>query len=229
MRYLRTYKKFTENADGSATSGMGAVAAHDIFECFSYICDMNSKQLSHKGRYMSKLLRHDPEDLTLSKDGYVSVSSLLDKLDLTKEELDWIIDNNNKKRFAYNKDETLIRASQGHNKKLKVEVDMEEAPRVEVLYHGTVTSSVDSIMKSGLKPLTRNHVHLSIDEATAINVGSRKGKDITILKIDSARMRGDGIKIWLSDNKVHLTDYVDPKYISHEKSKELIDLIKMRK
>ena len=27
MRYLRTYKKFTENADGSATSGMGAVVA----------------------------------------------------------------------------------------------------------------------------------------------------------------------------------------------------------
>jgi len=27
MRYLRTYKKFTENADGSATSGMGDVVA----------------------------------------------------------------------------------------------------------------------------------------------------------------------------------------------------------
>lgn len=27
MRYLRTYKKFTENADGSATSGSGDVVA----------------------------------------------------------------------------------------------------------------------------------------------------------------------------------------------------------
>lgn len=27
MKYLKSYKKFTENADGSATSGMGAVTA----------------------------------------------------------------------------------------------------------------------------------------------------------------------------------------------------------
>jgi hypothetical protein len=27
MRYLKPYKKFTENAEGSATSGMGAVVA----------------------------------------------------------------------------------------------------------------------------------------------------------------------------------------------------------
>lgn len=163
---------------------------------------------------MSKLLRHDPEDLKMDKEGYVLTQDLLDKVNIEKEDLDWIVDTNGKKRFAYNEDETKIRASQGHNKDLNIKVEMEEAPRVEILYHGTASENVDSIMKDGLVPRSRQHVHLSKDIETAKQVGGRHSKNITILKVDSARMRGDGIKIWISKNGVHLTDFVDPKYIS---------------
>jgi len=174
------------------------------------------KQLNNISRHMSKLLRHDPEDLILDKNGYVLVDDLLNKKGITKEELDWIVDTNSKKRFAYNEDQTKIRASQGHNKKLEIKVEMKESPRMEVLFHGTATKFIDSIMKDGLKSQNRHHVHLSKDLETAITVGGRKDKkDITILKIDSARMRGDGLKIWISANGVYLTEYVDPKYISY--------------
>lgn len=180
---------------------------------------MNEKELKNKGRYMSKLLRHDPEELAMDQQGYVQVDDLLNKLSINKEDLDWIVDNNNKKRFAYNEDETLIRASQGHNQKLNIQVEMEEAPRMEFLYHGTATENVGSIMKDGLVPRSRQHVHLSKDLETAKQVGSRHSKNITILRIDSARMRGDGIKIWVSANGVYLTDRVDPKYIAIAYSK----------
>jgi len=163
---------------------------------------------------MSKLLRHDPEDLQIDKEGYVSVEKLINKTDINKEGLDWIVNNNNKKRFSYNSDGSKIRANQGHNGKLKVVIKMDEAPRIENLYHGTAAENVESIMKSGLIPGKRTHVHLSKDEETAQQVGSRHSKNVVILKIDSARMRGDGVKIWLSKNEVHLTDFVDPKYIS---------------
>jgi putative RNA 2'-phosphotransferase len=176
--------------------------------------NMNENRLKGKGRYMSKLLRHDPEELPMNGQGYVEVSDLLEKLSIEKEDLDWIVENNNKKRFSYNEDETLIRANQGHNKNLNVKVEMEEAPRMEILYHGTATENVPYIMKDGLISKSRQHVHLSKDVETAKQVGSRHSKNITILKIDSARMRGDGIKIWISANGVYLTDLVDPKYIS---------------
>lgn len=175
---------------------------------------MNDKKLTNIGRYITKLLRHDPEDLTMDKNGYVNIDEVLSKVNITRDQLDWIVNNNNKKRFAYNEDGTLIRASQGHNKKLNIKVDMIESERVDFLYHGTATRFIDSIIKNGLKPQSRHHVHLTNDMETALQVGSRKGKDITILKIDSARMRADGVKIWISDNGVYLTNEVDPKYIS---------------
>lgn len=174
---------------------------------------INYKRIKSVGRSLSKLLRHDPDGLFMDDQGYVSVSDLLVKKDIDKEDLDWIISNNNKKRFSYNDDETLIRANQGHNKNLKVDIRMEESGRVDVLYHGTSNDFVESIMKNGIISQNRHHVHLSGDKDTATMVGLRKSKKITILEIDSAKMRADGIKIWVSENGVYLTDYVDPKYI----------------
>lgn len=174
----------------------------------------NDKRIKSVGRSLSKLLRHDPDGLSMDSEGYVKVTDLLDKKEITKEELDWIISNNNKERFSYNEDETLVRANQGHNKKLNVTIKMEESDRIDTLYHGTSINVIDSIMKYGLVPRNRQHVHMSGDKETAINVGLRKGKDIKILKIDSGKMRGDGVKIWISKNGVYLTDFVDPKYIS---------------
>lgn len=175
---------------------------------------MNNKQLKQVGRHMSKLLRHDPEDLKLDSKGYCLVDDLLNKKGITKEELDWIVDNNNKKRFAYNEDQTKIRANQGHSSKLKFSIDMKESDRIEILYHGTALKNLTSILASGLNAGSRKHVHLSKSLETAKTVAKRHSKDIVILKIDSAAMRADGIKIYISDNNVYLTEYVDKKYIS---------------
>ncbi len=48
---------------------------------------------------------------------------------------------------------------------------------------------------------------------TAAIVGSRRG-DFTILKIEAMRMRGDGHKIYISENGVYLVDDVPSTYIS---------------
>ena len=95
--------------------------------------------LMRKSRYMSKLLRHDPEDLKIDSSGYVLVSDLLSKIDATIDDLNYIIDNNDKKRFSFNSDKTKIRASQGHSKGVDVNIDMRVADRIDILYHGTAT------------------------------------------------------------------------------------------
>lgn len=175
---------------------------------------MDIKKVKKIGFKLTYLLRHDPEELSMDYQGYVKVIDLINKLNISKIELDWIVENNNKKRFSYLENDTLIRAEQGHNKKLNIKIDIEESPRIDFLYHGTSSDNLKNIMKEGLTPQSRKHVHMSKDIETALQVGSRKSKDVIILKIHSAKMRSEGVKIYISNNNVYLTDYVDPKYIS---------------
>ena len=63
----------------------------------------------------------------------------------------------------------------------------------------------------GILPGTRLYVHLSPDEETAINVGSRHGKPF-VIKIDCQKMLANGCKFFLSNNGVWLTEKVMPEY-----------------
>lgn len=167
------------------------------------------------GKKISYLLRHDPEDLKMDKNGYVCTDDLLKKVGITQQELDHIVDTNDKKRLAY-KDESkrMIRASQGHSIKVDVELRATRPPRV--LYHGTSPESYEKIIRSkGLDKMNRLHVHLTDDLHIAHSVGKRysKRKEPVILEIDSAAMYTDGYKFFLSDNGVWLTDNVPLKYL----------------
>lgn len=81
-----------------------------------------------------------------------------------------------------------------------------------MLYHGTATQFVGSILSEGLTPQGRQQVHLSVDEATAHRVGQRHGKPI-ILKVEALRMYAQGFKFYLADNGVWLTDQVPPEFL----------------
>jgi len=171
------------------------------------------KRLKDISRYMALLLRHSPEKekLRLDKEGYCSVDILCERLGITKQDLDWIVDNNDKKRFAYNSSKTLIRASQGHS--IDHEISYTICSDVPDLYHGAPNKVVDLILIGGIRKMDRTHVHLSDKIETATKVGARRGEH-TILKIDGNKMIEQGGVIYISDNGVYLTDFVDPKYIS---------------
>jgi putative RNA 2'-phosphotransferase len=94
-----------------------------------------------------------------------------------------------------------------------VDVQLKECKPPKVLYHGTAEKSVDSIEKSGLKPMSRLYVHLSKDIDTAIKVGSRHGK-IVVYEVDTEKMTADGYKFFISDNGVWLTKIVPVEYLS---------------
>jgi putative RNA 2'-phosphotransferase len=173
---------------------------------------------SNVSKFLSLLLRHQPEKLNLQMDGegWVYIDHLLDRLNssgnpLTREELQYIVDTNNKKRFAISEDGLKIRASQGHT--IDVDLKLKTQTPPPFLYHGTSQDFVSSILKSGLSPQSRNHVHLSVDIETALNVGSRKSKNVTILEIYAREMSFDGYNFYLSENNVWLADEVPSKYI----------------
>jgi len=124
--------------------------------------------------------------------------------------LNKVIGTNDKKRFSFSDDGTKIRASQGYS--VKINLGSKEIKPPEYLYHGTVSKNVDSILENGLNKMDRNHVHLSFDKNTVINVGQRHRKPI-VLVIMSGIMHGEGKKFYLSENGVYLVDSVDPKHI----------------
>ena len=82
----------------------------------------------------------------------------------------------------------------------------------DVLYHGTASRFLKSILASGLRAGNRRHVHLSGDVDTARRVGARHGFPV-ILHVDTARMRADGAVFYRSDNGVWLTGPVAPRYL----------------
>lgn len=172
---------------------------------------MEKKDIIRKGKQLAFLLRHDKEafeDGRINEHGWRQVSELA-KLGYSRSILDEIVATNNKQRFEYSPDKRKIRARQGHS--IPVDVELKEATPPEILYHGTATKFLESIYKNGILPGTRLYVHLSPDEETAINVGSRHGKPF-VIKIDCQKMLADDCKFFLSNNGVWLTESVNPDY-----------------
>jgi len=166
------------------------------------------------GKKITYLLRHNPEDLIMDKNGYVDVLSLLKKVNITQENLDFIVETNDKKRLAYSADKKRIRASQGHS--INVDVQLKSTIPPNVLYHGTSPENYKKIIKSkGLSKMKRLYVHLTDDKDTAYNVGKRYSKYVEpiIIEIDSCSMYNDKYKFYKSENNVWLTDNIPLKYI----------------
>lgn len=176
------------------------------------------KKLKHISKFMSLVLRHQPEEigLQLDENGWANVEELISKMNakgikIDVSMMDEIVSSNEKKRFAFNEDKTMIRASQGHSVDINLALNPAEPP--EILYHGTGEKNVAIILQEGIQKMSRQHVHLSKDKATAVNVGSRHGKPV-VLTIRSGEMHSDGVLFYLSANGVWLTNVVEKKYIS---------------
>ncbi|PTT19531.1 RNA 2'-phosphotransferase [Chryseobacterium sp. HMWF028] len=179
---------------------------------------MNEIEKKKISKFLSLILRHQPESigLKLDENGWADIEELRGKsakkrIYFTPEELDEVVETNNKKRFAFNKDKTMIRASQGHSIDIDLALETKQPP--EFLYHGTAEANISSILEKGIEKRTRQHVHLSADKETAAKVGMRHGKPV-ILTIRTGTMYQEGLSFYLSANEVWLTDFVDAKYIS---------------
>lgn len=168
-------------------------------------------------KFISLVLRHRPDKIGIKLDinGWCDVYELIEKSKkygcfFNLQELKEVVETNEKQRFAFNHDNTKIRANQGHS----ISVDLELKPMTppSVLYHGTSERFLSSILKEGIKKMNRQHVHLSSDIETARKVGSRHGK-VVVLEIDTAAMIKAGNVFYRSENHVWLTDFVSSRFI----------------
>lgn len=177
-------------------------------------------QIVKASKYLSMLLRHQPEKigLVLDDNGWASIEELIAKANATGKSLsrsliERVVAESDKKRFAISDDGKRIRASQGHS----IEVDLALPPQIppETLFHGTATRFLESIREKGLIPGNRQHVHLSLLRETAETVGRRHGQ-LALLIVRSGEMHRAGHAFYLSENGVWLTDSVPTGFIVFE-------------
>lgn len=162
---------------------------------------------------LSYLLRHSQEPLYIDlQGGWAQVKTILQVLGLSRAELDEIVATDAKGRYSYSKDGAKIRANQGHSID-GVVVDMERPEPPELLYHGTATRFLDDILREGLKPMSRQFVHISPDFETAVAVGRRHGKPV-VLAIRAKEFVADGHDLFRSANGVWQALSVPPDYFT---------------
>ena len=173
---------------------------------------------------ISYALRHAPweYELELDEEGFVPVEQLIHALNesgeyketITKDDILHIIETSEKKRHELK--DGKIRALYGHTVPSHIRKETVVPP--DILYHGTSHKAYEIIMDSGLKPMSRQYVHLSTNTDTAVRVGKRRDKNPVILTVDAKRAYADGVVFYSSGyEKVILADFVPAEYLSIKK------------
>ena len=178
-----------------------------------------NKHHSEISKFLSFVLRHQPGaiGITLDLEGWVDIAALITAAtghgkQLDRDLIQEIVATSDKKRFAISTDSLRIRAVQGHSAE-SVDIKYIEKLPPEILYHGTATRFIELIHNLGLRPGSRQYVHLSQGEQTALAVGARHGKPV-VLKVNAWLMHENGFKFFQAENGVWLTSSVPPLFIN---------------
>ena len=178
----------------------------------------NSKHDVRLSKMLSKLLRHDPKDLTLQPDGFAKVKQILNLTAFRKynaADIVRVVEGNAKQRFSLQGSggKLLIRANQGHSIKT---IDQEQLltrvhdpSEIPVCVHGTYLKAWPVIQATGLDKMKRNHVHMAVGapESGHVVSGMRNSCQI-IIHIDVQKAMEDGMIFYKSSNGVVLTEGV---------------------
>ncbi|MDS0278324.1 RNA 2'-phosphotransferase [Halomicroarcula sp. S1AR25-4] len=174
-------------------------------------------------KFVSGALRHFPEDAGLELDaaGWTPFAALVAAVERTydwgdREMLAGVVATDLKGRFERTGgdggEDDRIRAAYGHSVGVSLDTGEETVP--ETLYHGTAPRNVDAIERDGLKPMGRQHVHLSGSVADAREVGRRHASDPVVFAVDAAAMEADGRDVTRRGTGTYTTDAVPPRYLT---------------
>lgn len=172
--------------------------------------------ITETSKFLSLILRHKPDviGIDLDEHGWANVDDLIVGMsktqDFSMEVLERIVETDEKQRYSFNDEKTLIRANQGHS--IPVDVELEKKMPPEILYHGTGLKYTDSIDVEGLIPKSRLYVHLTDQYSVAVAVGARHGKSVVYL-VRSLEMYNAGYDFYLSKNNVWLTKHVPTEFL----------------
>jgi putative RNA 2'-phosphotransferase len=201
------------------------------------VCDdpgravLDSERRRRLSKFCSGALRHFPDDagLKLDEAGWTAFGELVAA---AERQYDWadrervaaVVATDPNGRFERTggsraggastgeEPDDRVRAAYGHS----VDVDLEsgDGPVPDTLYHGTAPGNVDAIRADGLRPMSRQLVHLSGSVEAARRVGARHAADPVVFEVDAAAMTADGRDITRRGRATYTTERVPPEYLS---------------
>lgn len=170
-------------------------------------------------RVVSHALRHEPwlYELELDDEGWVSIEELLSAL--RAERTEWsalkesdiaeMISHSDKRRHELR--DGKVRALYGHSVPGRLLGQLAKPPTI--LYHGTSPGTAERVKADGLRPMTRQYVHLSTDKDTATQVGYRKSKAPVLLEVSATRAHKAGVAFYRGNDQVWLADFIPCEFI----------------
>jgi len=196
---------------------------------------MNERELNALSRIIAGALRHFPEKLGLLMDGhgFVDISSLIEAIGTSRSGFNWLRPHHIKAlvdtdpRGRYQIDGGMIRAKYGHS----INVDLTDLPLSDAneFFYPVTEEESDIVIESGIRPIDRKKVHLSISVNKAIEAGKVRSDHTIVLRIDGLQARQDGVEIYQASDDVCVTDWIDPKYISLVDESEIKNIEKNQK
>lgn len=169
-------------------------------------------------KFMTKLLRHTPEQYGLildPEDGSCTLDDLLSVLvkapiwsGVTVRDIEQVVTSCEKQRFEIEGDR--IKARYGHS---HTRIAYEPGNPPPMLYHGTHAVVLSAILEEGLQSMGRQYVHLSEGTHFASLAGSRRGK-LILLTVDTISAGQMGVTFYYAGNEVWLADPIPPSCLN---------------
>jgi putative RNA 2'-phosphotransferase len=176
-------------------------------------------KLDEISKVLSHALRHEPwlYELELDDEGWASLDAVLAALreertewrDLSRADVERMIESSSKRRHEILGDR--IRALYGHSVPGKLRRERGTPP--PVLFHGTSPEAAKVILHDGLRPMSRQYVHLSVDTAMAREIGRRKSKMPVLIEIDARGAHEAGVVFYEGNERVWLADVVPMRFM----------------
>lgn len=179
-------------------------------------------RLTALSRIVSHALRHEPAryGLMLDADGWVALDALIAALvrvdagwqGLALADFEAMIASSAKKRHEIVGER--IRAIYGHSVPGRLAHERVQPPAL--LFHGTSPEAAASILREGLKPMSRQYAHLSPTRGVALEVGRRKARKPALLIVAAAEAAAAGVHFYRGNELIWLADAIPPEFIRVE-------------
>ncbi|MBN1814869.1 MAG: RNA 2'-phosphotransferase [Anaerolineae bacterium] len=180
----------------------------------------NQRRLTKLSKFLSLILRHQPERfaLAIDEEGWASLPEVMEILKglpnfrwAARADVMVVVEEGTADKHRFEVEGNRIRARYGHS--FAQPIRYEPCTPPPILYHGTSHKALAAVCREGLCPMERQYVHLSPDPETATRVGARHDDQPVILTIRAAEAHAAGVVFHQVDEVVYLAKHVPVAFV----------------
>lgn len=178
---------------------------------------MTAPHLLRISKLLALILRHTPGEfgIVLDAEGYATLTDVLAAVrtrlpSATLADLQAVVSQVEPEKSRYSIVAGEIRANYGHSLAGRIEQQAGVPPAV--LWHGTPEHALAQISQQGLRPMSRQYVHLTTSQDLALRIGARHGKP-RLLRVDAAGAHAHDTRFYRANDAFWLALHIPPQYL----------------